>query len=99
MSKSVVWKYRLQLAERQFVSMPEGAQILHFDSQPVDQPDGHTFALCLWAVVDPSAANEDRYFRVVGTGNPAEDLDELSHIGTTVLPSGYVWHLFEGSRG
>lgn len=80
-----IYKYPLYLAAGiQYVSMPQGARIVHFAMQD-DQP-------CMWARVDPLAAMLQREFWILGTGHDISD--NLKHIGTT-LHGAFVWHLFE----
>lgn len=85
-----VYKYELSTTDEQFVPMPDGALILHFDAQ-----HGR---FCLWALVDP---DEDtitpRRIRVAGTGHDIEtDTSKLRHLGTALTGNGmFVWHAFE----
>lgn len=86
---TTIWKFPLKLAERQVVSMPVGATLLHlgFDGTPV-RP-----VMCLWAAVDADAPKIDHEIILVGTGQP------LPHVGTflgTVVDGQFVWHLFTG---
>ena len=80
-----IYKYPLYLsAGIQYVSMPEGAEIVHFSMQG-DQP-------CMWARVNPLAIMIQREFWILGTG---QDISGNSkHIGTT-QHGDFVWHLFE----
>lgn len=82
-----IWKYTLQITDRQLVRMPAGAQILEAAEQ-----DGK---LCLWALVDPQAWAEVREISIVGTGNPVGDhIGAGDHIGTAQIGP-FVWHVFE----
>lgn len=80
-----VWKFTLAMEEKQGVSMPQGAKILHLAEQHGE--------LCLWALVDPDAAQEVREFVIAGTGHTSPT---DGHVGTALMKGGeYVWHLFE----
>lgn len=89
----VIWKYSLQITDRQTVTMPVGAEILSVQEQ--------AGGLQLWAIVEPDEERrEKRTIEIVGTGNPmkcviAEDL--VRHHLATVQTSGglLVWHVFE----
>jgi hypothetical protein len=47
----------------------------------------------IWALVDPNAEDEPRWFAVVGTGEPFDETNMI-YIGT-YQESPFVWHLFE----
>lgn len=78
-----IYKYPLDLADQQTISMPEGAEMLSI-GQSRDQ-------IILWVMADPAAALRDYVFRIVGTGN--EVPDGLQYLGT-VQQSTYAWHIF-----
>ena len=80
-----IWKYALEMTDRQFVSMPEGATLLSVANQ--------RGALCLWALVDPDNPGVMREINIVGTGNPMTE-DETHFIGSVVIEP-FVWHVFE----
>lgn len=83
-----IYKYILQLTDRQVVNMPGGAKILTVDTQGIN--------LCLWALVDPKVPEEPRAFIVHGTGHPADDLEGTDYVGTAQLHAGaLVLHVFE----
>jgi hypothetical protein len=49
--------------------------------------------LCVWAIVDPDAAKEDRKVYVIGTGHPIPE--GVEYVGTVQGKSGlFVWHVF-----
>lgn len=81
-----VWKFALQLADLQSISMPSGAKILHVADQ-------HG-VVCMWALVDPSADRVTRTFTVIGTGHIAPSSGE--YIGSALAHGGALtWHVFE----
>lgn len=88
----VIWKFSLQITDRQTVTMPVGANILSVQ----DQVGG----LQLWAIVNPDAEREQRVIEIVGTGNPMVDIEKENlarfHIATVqVRGVALVWHVFE----
>lgn len=88
----VIWKFSLQITDRQTVTMPVGANILSVQ----DQAGG----LQLWAIVNPDAEREQRVIEIVGTGNPMVDIEKEDlarfHIATVQVRGGaLVWHVFE----
>lgn len=72
------------------ISMPDGAEILTLQMQ-----DGKPV---LWAIVDPYAPHERRYFKVVGTGQKHEQpltwFTKSAYVAT-VQERHLVWHIFE----
>ena len=88
----VIWKFSLQITDRQTVTMPVGANILSVQ----DQAGG----LQLWAIVNPDAEREQRVIEIIGTGNPMVDIEKEDlarfHIATVQVRGGaLVWHVFE----
>jgi hypothetical protein len=81
-----IFKYQLEITDRQIIKMPQGAKILSVQNQ-------HN-TLTLWAEVNPTSQMVDRYFQVFGTGHPIED--ELGDYLATVLTDNdrIVWHVF-----
>jgi len=84
-----IWKYVLTTTDNQTIKMPKGAQILTFQIQ-----NGKP---CLWALVNPSLTETERYIEIHGTGNYIEEsLLERKYIGTYQLHGGsLVFHVFE----
>ncbi|WP_103344078.1 DUF7352 domain-containing protein [Amycolatopsis sp. CA-126428] len=84
---TTIWKYALEIADRQTLQMPAGARLLTAQLQ-----HGH---LALWAEVDPAAEPEDRTVAIVGTGNPMP-AGEAEYVATAQAWIGHlVWHVFE----
>lgn len=80
-----VYKFPVQITDRQDILMPAGAQIVHAGLDP----SGGT---CLWALVDPDKLPELRHIAVTGTGTPVPD--GVIHRGS--LTDGiFVWHIWE----
>jgi hypothetical protein len=80
-----IWKYPLDITDRQHVTLPVGAHalsVLVLEDQ-----------LFLYAFVDPSQPTTTMTIRVIGTGNPVEQSPGLI-IGTVSMPP-FVWHVFK----
>lgn len=85
-----VWKFTLAVEDLMMVSMPKGAQILHFATQ------GAAETPCVWALVDPAAPNVGRVFRLVGTGHKIGMDGDPRYVGTIHVRGGaLVFHLFD----
>lgn len=82
-----IWKFPLEVTDRQIVTMPEGARILDVQVQN-DTP-------CLWAVVNERAEPQRRVIVIYGIGGPVPDT-EGTYIGTFQMYGGAaVFHAFE----
>jgi len=81
-----IWKFEVEITDEPRVQIPSGAQILHVEPASAG-------SLNIWALVDTSQPTEWRRLRIVGTGHPIPDADELDHVGT-VSAAPFVWHLF-----
>lgn len=89
MTAKTIWKFVLAEGSLQKIRMPKDAKVLTVQMQ-------HGTA-CLWVLVDPVANEEDRWFRVYGTGHDIQD--EGTYIGTFQMKGGlYIFHVFECSR-
>lgn len=86
---NVIYKYELHVTDRQTVLMPRGFQILNLAEQ--------RGRLCIWAKVDNSEPLVDVTFVIHGTGNEiiVRPGTHEEYIGTILMESGFVWHLFE----
>jgi len=82
MENEQIWKFEIEEGP---IRMPVGAKILSVQSQ-----GGRGM---IWALVDPNAEDEPRWFAVVGTGEPFNETN-MTYIGT-YQESPFVWHLFE----
>lgn len=83
-----IWKFKLEPAETQEVTMPFGAVVLSAQCQGDD--------ICLWVQLDTTNASspERRIIEVFGTGEAIPYEGERKFIGT-VLDGALVWHVFE----
>lgn len=85
-----VWKYEIEERDRQSIHMPVSAEVLCVQMQ-----NGNP---CIWALVDPEAMQERRWFLVLGTGHPIEAESLGRYIGTFQMVGGsLVFHLFEAA--
>jgi hypothetical protein len=82
-----IWKYELSLATQNKILMPRAAKILDVQVQ--------ADYICLWALVWPEAATEQRVFEVHGTGHPIQ-VPAGDYIATVQTDHGaLVWHVFD----
>ena len=99
-----IWKFDLDEAEDQIISMPIDAHILsagvqtravrpYFDAT-------RTFAaikevICIWALVETNNAQEERGVSVRGTGHNCDNLKNEHFLGSVMLENGaFVFHVF-----
>ncbi len=87
MTNNQIWKFPLAEVGEQLVNMPTGATILHVDHQGGIPT--------LWALINTEAQIIERKIIIVGTGNEADHITKLPHIGTISAPP-FVWHIFDG---
>lgn len=82
-----IWKYKIDVTDRQMIEMPCGAELLSVGVQ-----DGHPV---LWALVNPTHYQPYRVLRIYGTGHPVDD-EPKRFVGTFMLHDGaLVFHVFE----
>lgn len=84
-----IFKYSLEILDRQEVELPAGAKILSVQAQN-GLPQ-------IWAMVDDSQVKTDMvHIRIIGTGYEIPDADSLEYIGTVQLINGEcVFHVFK----
>ena len=87
-----IWKFPVSFntinLDRFELAMPGGARILKLDIQR-NEPQ-------FWVLVNPANEIELRRFRILGTGQPFEDLNDLEYIDSYQVNGGqFVWHVFE----
>ena len=82
-----IWKYQIPIQDYFELELPKDAEILTVQMQ---------YGIpCLWALVDPTAQQEFRLFRLLEIGHPGETLN-LDYIGTVQQAEGQlIWHVFE----
>lgn len=80
-----IWKFNVPTFGT--IDIPKGAELLSVHAQ--------NDAVCLWALVDPTAVPVRRLFVTYGTGHPIAD-ENGKYIGTVHLEGGaLVLHVFE----
>ena len=83
-----IFKYELKITGIQYISMPQGSEILCIQTQH-NSP-------CIWALVDPIAESINRKFETVGTGYNVTEIEKSKYIGTYQIDGGaLVFHVFE----
>jgi len=87
-----IYKYEVPLEGAFSLRMPKETTILSFQIQ--------NFVPVIWAKVETAHVDEDRRFRLYGTGHPIANIPKdinLHYIGTVTLSQtpALVWHLFE----
>lgn len=84
-----IWKFPLEVADRQTVAMPAGSRIIAVQAQ-----DGQP---CIWAAVYvDEKRTEHRVFDIIGTGHQRERIHHRCHVGTFTSRGGcLVFHVFE----
>lgn len=90
---NTIYKYPLQIVDRQIVEMPKYARILSIQVQ--------NGVPCIWAQVKPQSEKEKRVIYIVGTGQDLENFisDFCVYRGTFQMHSGtLVFHVFEISE-
>ena len=83
-----IWKYKLTVADTQYIAIPRGGQFLSVQMQGQD--------LCVWVLFNRAEPRVDRRaVHVIGTGNPIPDglLRGTAFLGT-VQCGAFVWHVF-----
>jgi len=79
-----IHKYHLHIADIQTLHLPRGATVRHVDEQ--------AGMLTLWAEVDPGEPSISRTLAIVGTGHRVPE--EAQYIGSAVMTTGFVWHVY-----
>ena len=84
-----IYKYKLEIVDKQTIELPQYAEILCVGTQL-----GNIY---LWALVNTEATlNEMRDIEVLGTGNPVyENAESDRHYLGTCFVNHFVWHIFE----
>lgn len=84
-----IWKYHLAITDVQSLALPKGARII-FIAEQIGQVN-------CWAwVPDPNAEKKTVLIGCSGTGGPAPDFTDATHLGSVVTEGGrFVWHFFQ----
>ncbi|NMC34573.1 MAG: hypothetical protein GYA36_19295 [Veillonellaceae bacterium] len=100
---STIWKFQLVRPNVNRIAMPKGARVFKTSNETKENYPN------LWAIVDPTAEKEDRFFLVTGTGHTIPDIEGVTekYVGTfftdvddshpmaPLLPRVLVYHVFE----
>lgn len=82
-----IYKWKLEMTDRQTLMLPVGAKLLDVQMQKED--------CCLWALCDDNAKKEPRHIAIYGTGNPFQ-VENSNYLSTFQMPKrGLVFHVFE----
>jgi len=82
-----IYKYALDLTDRQEISIKNGANIL--DAQIQDK------GLFIWAEINSEHLDVIKHIRIYGTGHPIENLESLNYIATFQIPrEKLVFHVY-----
>lgn len=93
---STIWKKHLELADRQVISLPQGAKILTVARQGEQTDSEGRGTANLWARVEPDRMSEDRIIRIFGTGYSIPEELVLDYLGAVMYQGGsIVFHYFE----
>ncbi len=80
-----VWKIPLEIEGDNSVTLPEGVNVVHIDTQGDD--------IMMWVLVEPVRVSREYRFFVVATGG--EVPRNTQHVGTVLTNLGKsVWHVF-----
>ena len=82
-----IYKWPLHHSDVQVLPVPTGTRFLHVAEQ--------SGLLMIWGSCDEDGVIENCTLAVIGTGNPGPREDEARYIGTALMHSGLVWHVFE----
>ena len=83
---TTIWKYELEITDRQEFKMPGIAEVLSAGLDPKGVP-------CVWAKVQPGSPELCVRLAIVGTGNPMVEATPWKFIGSFVHGP-FVWHVF-----
>ena len=85
---TTIYKYPIEIADSQIVSMPRGAKIL---TVQVQREQAY-----LWAMVDLGEHVVNRTILIYGTGHAIHITEYLAYVGTIQMAGGnLVWHVFD----
>lgn len=79
-----IFKYPIEIVDRQVLNLPSHAEILHVGLDPTCTP-------CIWCRVEPTARPVPTTILVHGTGHDVSPV--AKHIGSFVTER-FVWHVF-----
>ncbi len=91
-----IWKFPLDITDRQTIQMPQGAQVLCVQMELATTHGVPSILYmrdtpCLWALIDKTHAPEPRTFTMHGLG----DVDEREHYIGSFQHGAPMLHIFE----
>ena len=89
-----IYKYVLVITDNQIVELPIDSKIIHVAEQ--------SGKLCIWVEIYSNSSesrSEPRTILSKGTGPEYEEDGREEHIGTVLMSSGLVWHVYEVNEG
>jgi hypothetical protein len=84
-----VFRYQLQVTDKQTIDLPLSSQILHVARDRGGDPN----VIDLWAQVPEQAPLVPTVIRIYGTGHPMDHYAQLQYVGTVVTDY-LVWHVY-----
>jgi hypothetical protein len=88
----IIFKYPLEITDRQELSLPYGSRVLSAKEQ-----DG---ILCVWVQLNEQGPPANYVFYIFGTGTSMQTIKlNTSYVDTVQMSSGLVWHLFYKTDG
>jgi hypothetical protein len=82
-----IWKWQIEVTDRQTVMMPKGAKLLDVQMQGGD--------CCVWALCDQNAKKEPRSLAIYGTGHTIPN-EAGEYVATVqMLDGARVFHVFD----
>lgn len=87
---NTIWKYDLEIIDRQIVEVPLGAMLLSVKTQGENK-------VCVWYQVDSRLPLRSRTVAIIGTGHTLPADCHSNNFVDTVLTFGgkNVWHVFD----
>ncbi|OZF00829.1 hypothetical protein CH300_20010 [Rhodococcus sp. 15-1154-1] len=92
MSTFQVLRYSIPLTDE--FTLPIAAGAVPLSVAPSRQAPNSHIDVWVRTPVDRSDRTEYAVLRIAGTGHPVDDGDATTFLGTVVLPSGLVFHVF-----
>lgn len=81
-----IYKYKLAIEPEQVLHIPGGRN----NCLMVAEQDGE---LTIWFEVDTNQPATPRTLHIAGTGQPIENLELKTHLGSAVVGA-FVWHVY-----
>ena len=88
MANRSIYKYKIDITDKQILTLPKGAKILSVINQ--------FNVACIYAMVDTETTETEKYsLQCYGTGHPIRHDDSYKFLGTVAMLDGnFIYHLF-----